>query len=866
MKKLPFSFLPGRRLLAAFLLVCASTAPLRAIDQNGNGLSDIWELLYGVGAVAPGADPDGDGATNAQEAAMGSNPLDPRSRPALSLTAGAPGSVVAQWQSEAGKLYTVEGTTSLTSGNWVAMGTAMGTGGVVQLTISAGAQPRYYYRLKVQDVDSDGDGLSDWEEIKLGMDPYSAHSDRNDTSDLARVTAGLTASDVITVGLVRGKMREDWPTKGVIAIRRSGGIKPLTVNVTFGGTATKDTDYTTNLSGTQVLIPLGAREAYVELTPINDNVVEGTETIIVTAVAGTGYTIGAANSATATIDDASPLPGAYAAARFLLQAAFGPDQDTTGDDVPENVQQLMSVGFDAWITDQFSRPIGYLQPFVDWAVVNANAMQLYGNYKEHSWWMRAMGSPKLRPDAVTTQVPDPLRQRIAFALDQILVTSDRTDVLGVQQQGMANYYDLMVKHAFGNYRNLLYDVAVHPVMGSYLSHLNNQKANPASNIFPDENFAREIMQLFTIGLWKLNVDGTRQLDGVGQPIQTYTNADITELARVFTGLTYGSASSFPTSNGDFLQPMKMWDAFHDCNAKTLLGGLALPARTPSAGNTGTAGLADVNAAVDNLFNHQNVGPMLARLLIQRLVTSNPSPAYIGRVASAFNNNGSGVRGDMQAVVRTLLMDPEARDPAMMDLPGWGRLREPFLRVVNMARAFNAASTSGFYPLDQFATDHLEDPMNAPSVFNFYLPAYSPSPTFTALGLVAPEFQIINASTAISGPNYFLNALQTNSLHRYGSGTPSYVVKLNTDLELALIVPAAQINLDTPAGPQADSDQLLRRLDLALTGGTLSERQFQIIRESIERIKPPNYTYQWHRARLQTAIYLFVTSAEFNVQR
>ena len=429
---------------------------------------------------------------------------------------------------------------------------------------------------------------------------------------------------------------------------------------------------------------------------------------------------------------------------------------------------------------------------------------------------------------------------------------------------MANYYDLFEQQAFGNYRDLLRAVALHPAMGIYLSHLGNQKANPAANVFPDENFAREIMQLFSIGLWVLNPDGTRQLDGLGQPVATYNNGDITELARVFTGLSFGNNATFTTYPRDYTQPMKGFDAYHDLAAKTLLGGLVLPARTASAGNTGTATMADVTAAVDNLFNHQNVGPFVALRLIQRLVASNPSAAYVGRVAAAFANNGAGVRGDMKAVVKAILLDAEARDPAMMSQPGWGKLREPFLRCVNFARAFNASSTSGHYVLDQFALAHLQDPMNAPSVFNFFLPTHSPSGPVTQAGLVAPEFQIVNASTAISGANYFWDHTLTD-LHYWGTANPAYAVRPNLAPELAYIVPSANVNDDVPPGNLAlDPDPLLRRLDLALTGGTLSPRQFQIIREAMLRIGTS--TWQWHRERLRMAIYLIVTSPDFNVLR
>ncbi len=860
-------------ILLALLL---SAASLPALDQNANLQSDIWEVHYGAIGLIATADTDRDGFTNATENAAGTNPLDSTSRPLMEMLPGSAGNVNASWPSEPGKLYGLYGSQALAPGSWTLLGTTSGDGTTMLEDVATNGADQWFFKLQSQDQDSDGDLLSDWEEYRIGFNPFSQHSDRNDTIDLTRVTSGMNAnaaSTVITVGLIDGDMREDWPDKGVIAIRRTGNFKPMWISFTATGTATPGTDYTLTNSS-QVYFPFGARETWIELAPVNDASVEGPETAIITVTAGTGYTVGVPNSATATMNDASALPSAKASARFLLQAGFGPDQDSAGDAdiIPENVEEVMAVGFDAWINDQFTRPLGLLQPFTAWAETFGNGIGLYGNYKEFSWWHRAMGVPKLRPDDVGTQLPDILRQRVAFALSEILVAADRPEALAVEGQGMANYYDKLVTHAFGNYKNLLYDVATHPVMGVYLSHLNNQKADPVNKIYPDENFAREIMQLFSIGLWELEDNGTRKTHPVGHPqagqlIPTYTNADITELARVFTGMTFAD-KNFPGTNGDYKLQMKMWDANHDCNAKTLLGGLALPARTPSPGNTGTAGLLDVDAAVTNLFNHPSVGPFVGRQLIQRLVTSNPSAAYIGRVTAAFNGtNPVGPRGDMKAVVKAILLDPEARDPAMMEQPTWGKLREPFLRVVNFARAFNAYSTSGYYPLDQFTLDHMQDPMNAPSVFNFFMPGHSPPGPVTQAGLVAPEFQIINASTAITGPNYFWNAIGGNNLHRWGS-TAQYAVRLNSDVELAMVVPAANINQTTPSESLLmDSDPLLRRLDMTLTGGTLTPRQFQIIRESIDRVRPSGGTsHNWHRERLRLAIYLIVTSAEFNVQR
>ncbi len=847
-------------LLWAGTLLHASAAGL---DRNTNSLNDVWELVYGT--LPPGADNDGDGFTNAQESAAGTNPFDAFSHPPrLALRPWPDALLRFDWDSVAGKRYHLISRPDVAAGVWTTNSSiiAAGLGSATQL--SRTGSPALFYRLVVDDVDSDHDGITDFEELAVGFDPRTTNSARNDLVDSQRITNGLSAASVITVAALDPTMYERWLDAGLVAIRRSGGLKPLTVNFALGGSATAGVDYTPS-AWTNIFIPPGVRELWVELQPIADALdAENTETITLTLLAGTNYTLGAGTVANLTLENetAESLPNPKSAARFLIQSAFGPDSAPVNGLSP-NVSAVMLLGFTNWIEEQFTRPHGFIQPWVDWAAVHASTLQLYGNWKQFSWWGRAMGSPKLRPDAATNTVADPLRQRVAFALSEILVASDRPEQLATEPVGMANYYDLMVKHAFGNYRDLLYDVATHPVMGIYLSHLGNQKADPVNKIYPDENFAREIMQLFSIGLWELNADGTRKLGTNGQPIATYDNSHITELARVFTGFTFGTNNAFSLYPRDFTVPMKCWDAFHDTNSKTLLGGLPLPARPASPGNAGTAGLADVNAAVSNLFAHPNVGPFIGRQLIQRLVTSNPSTGYVARVAAAFADNGNGLRGDMQAVVKAVLLDSEARDAAKMSEPTWGKLREPFLRVVNFARAFDAAAISGYYQLDQFSLDHLQDPMNAPSVFNFFLPAHSPPGPITQMGLVAPEFQILNASTAITGPNYFWGSI-LGDLHRYGVGQATNAVRLNVTNELAMIVPAAQIAQDVPAGPPADPDALIRRLDLVLTGGTLSPPQFQVIREALLRINPP--TWMWHKERLRLAVYLIVTSPDFNVLR
>jgi len=863
--------------VAAGALLMAPIAAEGVIDLDGNGMSDLFELIFSEEiALNAATDNDRDGFTNLTESIAGTDPHNPASRPAASFEQ-APGETgQLRFLSVPGKRYALEHSPGLAPVAWTTLSILNGTGGELLGPIGNLSAASGFYRVRIHDADSDADSATDWEEFILGFNPSTSHTDRFDQADAARITAGLGSGGTVTVAVIDPTMREDWPDGVVFAIRRTGGLLPITVPILFSGTASFGADYVASASGS-IPIPAGVREVWVTLDPVPDAVPEGGESVTLTALAGTGYALGNLAVADGTIEDSTPTPGVKEAARFLIQAGFGPSADSTGDAdlIPENVEPVMALGFEGWIDDQFTRPPGLLQPWTDWAAVHAQGLALYGNAKQHSWWNRVMGVSKLRPDAAGNVTADPLRQRVAFALSEILVVGDRPEQLAVEQRGMANYYDLMVAHAFGNFHDLLLDVALHPAMGIYLSHLGNQKADPSIQRFPDENFAREIMQLFSIGLWQLNQNGTRRLsDGtdldpagnivpIDQPIPTYGNTDITELARVFTGLSFGNNANFALHPRDFTVPMKMWDVEHDCEPKTLLGGLMLPGQTPSAGNNGTAGMADVEAAVANLFNHPNVGPFIGRQLIQRMVTSNPDPGYVERVAEAFADNGSGIRGDMQALIQAILLDPDARDPSKLSDPEWGRLREPLLRCANFAHAMNATSASGWYPMDQFALAFAQDPMNSPSVFNFFLPGHSPPGVLTQLGLVAPEFQIINASTAVTGSNYFWTHI-LGDMQYWGAGNATYAVRADLNTELAFVVPPAQIASDVPVGPALDPDEMLRRLDRVLTGGTLSPQQFQIIREAVLRINPP--TWHWHRERFRLAVYLILNSVEFNLLR
>lgn len=841
--------------------------PLQAgLDLNGNGLSDLWESQFGAQALTGAVDTDKDGFTNASEAVAGTDPFSAVSHPALAIAPVDSGHVRLSTEGVAGKRYAIVSSAALT-GPWIPLQTLNGLGLPLQMDVVTGIAPRQFYKVQVLDADSDADGLTDAEEAALSFNSTSKHTDRQTSEDLVFAQANWNSANAVTVGLLDGEMYERWNDPGVVAIRRSGGLKPITVNFTITGTATRGTDYAMP-AGNSIVIPAGIREVWVSFAPLADALdAEGDETIVLTANAGSGYALGLSVTATVTLHDesASNPPNPKAAARFLVQAAFGPDQDNAGDAdiIPENVETVMAQGYNSWLDAQFAIPPQYHEPFV--ANIGVRYPDMYLTPKSVAWWNRALGTVNLYPASPTDPGTypagpaaqyDPVRQRIAYSLSQIFVVSDRPETLAVEYRGMANYYDMLVRNALGNFRTLLFDVATHPVMGFYLSHVKNKKGNPATNTFPDENFAREVMQLFSIGLWKLNQDGTQMLDGQGQPMPTYTNVDITNFARVFTGLSYGPASqsnfdAFPNPP-QWIVPMRGFDAHHDLATKTLLNGTTLPVRTASAPDDGTATLLDVNAAIDNLFNHPNVGPFIGRLLIQRLVTSNPSPAYIGRVSAAFADNGSGVRGDMKAFIKAILLDPEAHDSAAFSNPAWGKAREPFLRCVNYARAFNAkASGVDFYQLDDFPLDHQQQPYNSPSVFNFYLPNYSPPGVVGAAGLVAPEFQILNATTAISSPNYFYNSLAGRDLHRWGTGEPIRAVRPNLIQESTLAT--------------TDVDALIRRLDLHLTYGTLSPRGFQSIREAVLRLTS-TVTGNWQTERVNLAVYLMLTSPEYCIQR
>jgi uncharacterized protein (DUF1800 family) len=329
-------------------------------------------------------------------------------------------------------------------------------------------------------------------------------------------------------------------------------------------------------------------------------------------------------------------------------------------------------------------------------------------------------------------------------LDFLVVGIDGVD-LPWKQFAVAAYVDVLMDGAFGNFRTLMQNISLNVAMGYYLTFAGNRKANPATGSVPDENYARELMQLFTIGLLKLNADGTAQTNG-GVPIETYGQDDITGLARVFTGWNVDSSDN--STPDRVRRPMVNNAGQHESGAKTFLG-TNIPA--------GTAGPQSLSLALDAIFAHPNVAPFISKQLIQRLVTSNPPPAYVARISAVFENNGSGTRGDLKAVVRAILLDVEARNDAIAGTATEGKLREPIMRLTGWARAFGASSPSGTWPIgdtSSASTRLAQSPGRSQSVFNFFRPGYTPpNSAIASAGLVAPEFQITNEPSVIAYVNY-----------------------------------------------------------------------------------------------------------------
>jgi uncharacterized protein (DUF1800 family) len=1095
------------------------------VDLNGDGMSDIWQLIFHAQGVDPKADADGDGQTNLQESIAGTDPFNANSAFKVTKVDSAGGNITLHWPSVRGKRYQVYSSTNLTS--WGAVGSVLaGTGNELTATLAKGSAPNFF-RVNVSDVDTDGDGVNDWEEIQVGLDPNKTSTDGTNT-DYNRVVAALqAASATLTVSEIDPVQTQDGMTPGTFTISRSGRLDPVTVTYNLNGTAVPGTDYQP-LSGTAT-VPFGFGPAIVQVTAISGSTSTRTLTMnLNSAPPGSGYQLGTPSSATMLIppqpgvtqvvqdiwtgiagtqvsaiplntkpnssrllnslenpsnaplgrdygtrirgyftapstgnytfwiasddqselwisDDDQPasltkrawvtgatasrewtkypeqksrllaltagqkyyyevyqkngatpenlavgwlkpgqggtapseiigatsntlapflpivhLPdgstlyfanmapttgvtstasgsatlqlaadethailnfdytnlssgftaahihgpanpgqsggilfdidtapqqqdgsyvwtftqvGTYSpadlvgfikagstyinvhtanypsgeirgqfartsgaqafvaptpaptvppgpantqdAARFLTQATFGPTNAM--------LTQVQSTGFASWLSQQFSTAATALLPRVDANVAALPAGTNPSNAQfQEAWWKNALSAP------------DYLRQRVAMALSEILVVSANGNSMGNNPEAMGTYWDLLATDAFGNFRQILDDITLNPAMGDFLDMVHNDKPDTTKGTEPNENYAREIMQLFSIGLNRLNPDGSLVLNNKNQPVPTYNQNVVIGYSHVFTGWYWSGATNWNYAPANYRSPMIPFAAHHDTtNTKLLLDNVILPAGQTQA--------QDLKDALDVIFNHPNVGPFVARQLIQRLVTDNPSPGYIYRVAQVFNNNGSGVRGDMKAVIQAILLDYEARTTTVLGAASYGHEREPLIRLTNLYRAFNASATSGNFVGGNQTANFAEAALYAPTVFNFFPPDYIQPGAIASAGLLAPEFAITTDTTVITSANKMRSAT-----YQRPSGT-------NPDLLV--------LDLSSLSALSSNPGALVDSLNNLLMDGEMSSAMRNIVVNAVTQIPAANSL-----ERAQTAVHLLVTSPEFIIEK
>lgn len=536
-------------------------------------------------------------------------------------------------------------------------------------------------------------------------------------------------------------------------------------------------------------------------------------------------------------------PTAADASRFLMQATFGPTQS--------DIDELVSIGYSAWIRRQFN------------ASSESNVSEIRQIQADYAAQGQTVGSEALADIAWRDMIDgeDQLRQRMVFALSQIFVVSYENSDVAETLASAAFYMDVLDQNAFGNHRDLVEGVTYSPSMAQFLTYLNNRREDPDQNRVPDENYAREIMQLFTIGLVELNPDGTPRLDGAGNPIETYDNDDITGLAKVFTGLSW--------DDGDFggrfadravpiatYSPLAIFEQEHSTSEKAFLD-VTIPANTPAAQS--------IDIALDALFNHPNAAPFFARQMIQRFVTSNPSPQYVRNVAAAYETGffqlpdgqtvGTRQRGDMRAVIAAVLLDNEARLPASLADPNFGKVREPVIRFTHWARVadLNSASVLDEGNLDgQRALEETAPPTRlgqqayrSPSVFNFFRPGYVAAGTETGdLGLVAPELQIVTTASVTAYANFMMDRIEeADALETY---RPGY----SRELSLA----------DNPAA-------LVDHLNMVMTAGAMTPSTRDAIIAAVNGVPLRAASEpQDRRRRVNAAMLMTVLSSEYYTQR
>ena len=537
------------------------------------------------------------------------------------------------------------------------------------------------------------------------------------------------------------------------------------------------------------------------------------------------------------------------AARFLLQAQFSASD--------AEIAALRNKPYATWLSEQMDAPAGPLG--FDWLNQRGyGTIDSATNYYDNTY----PGDYMLWNQLMTS--PDQVRKRVALALSEIFVVSLSGLDFSWRSHAIAAWWDMLSAQAFGNFRNLLQDVTLSPAMGYYLNTKGNLKENTATGRAPDENYGREVMQLFTLGIYQLNLDGTVKLDSNGNKLETYNPSDVTNIARVFTGWDFDQTQNVNTlepvnrrnvPNTVYTRiPMRLNAANHSTLASNFLGA-TVPANTD--------GVAALKIALDTLFNHPNVGPFFGKQMIQKLVTSNPSPAYVARVASAFNNNGAGMRGDLRAVISAILLDGEARNPAGLTQPGFGKLREPMVRMAQWGRTFGINSARGSWKMGDFsnpATQLGQSPLRSPSVFNFFRPGYvPPSSALSASQTPAPEFQLVNESS-VGGYLNFMQGVIRNGIfinapdvpQSTSNGTNGYDITAAYATELAIVL---------------DTANLVKRLGLLLCAGQLSAATQVLIVTALNATPlTPTSTEKAKLDRVAAAVLLVMASSEYLIQK
>ena len=584
--------------------------------------------------------------------------------------------------------------------------------------------------------------------------------------------------------------------------------------------------------------------------------------------------------------------------RILEQATFGPTDD--------DLKAVQTLGTAKWIEQQLNSSSAYdsssdshqshLQRYKAIAKMaepstyssesdfNNNYHGRTSDYQTAAWFDNVLHGK------------DQLRQRVAFALSELIVISGSKQRTRFRGDSLASYYDILAKHAFGNFRNLMGEISRSPGMGVFLSHQGNKKFNSSSNTHPDENFARELMQLFSIGLWKMNQDGSMVKDSSGDPIASYTQDDVEELAKVMTGYDIKGNSKFGKTNRgngeEWASPMEFNSSHHEYASKTFLGS------NIGAEGSSNSDPSDLDQALNIIFQHQNVGPHVGRHLITRLVTSNPSSSYISRIAEKFNNDGNGNRGNLKEVVRSVLLDPEAREEEYSNVGNFGKPKEPILALTQFLRAFDVkpldgwksrtnATMNGVYQFFYLENIIGQSPLRSETVFNFFSSDFIPADShFISNSMVAPEFQIQSDTVLIKFHNLIRSSLNTNeknailennaSLKEFASAR-SYTKQnyyINVDIELQIFENALDgdtngdfININDSEKKKAAIQTLLKHLDEKLMGGEMPSDYYTALTTHLMNMNwGKKYNAKEARNVISDAIRFMVISSSFMIQK